>query len=309
MVTATRGHLWGLVVGGSVLVAIAFRLTGLSVAWSTGAPYLAMIGLIAGVAALRVRLTDARQLRLADLIELLGLFCWVSALGGLGSYAVAAASHGFHDAALAKIDIAMGFDWVRMYRFFLDHPWLMAISAPVYRTIFVTPLIVIAALVLTGNVARARTFILVFGISLLLSLAIFYLFPARAALAYHIGSGARYATVTEGVTGAIIDSLRAGTLTIIDPARIAGLLSFPSFHATSAVLFVWAGWPLKGARIPLIIVNGAMLAATPLEGAHYMIDLIGGIAIACAFIASLYVRSSARAAADIERSGREVRAV
>ncbi|VVT19146.1 conserved membrane hypothetical protein [Sphingomonas sp. EC-HK361] len=301
MVTATRGHLWGLVIGGSLLVAIGFRMTGLSVARSTGAPYLAMIGLIAGVAALRGRLTDARQLRLADLIELLGLFCWVSALGGLGSYAVAAASHGFHDAALANIDSAMGFDWLATYRFFAGHSWLTAVTAPAYRTIFATPLVVIAALTMTGRAERARTFVAVFGVALCVCLFSFYFLPARSALAYHVGMAPGYMPATGLDHVAIIEALRGGAVHVVDPARIVGLITFPSFHAVCAVLFTWSGWPVARLRMPLLLVNGMMLAATPVEGTHYLIDVIAGLALAAALIGVAHRRNLPASAAARHR--------
>lgn len=298
-----------MVIAGSLLVALGCRITGLSVAAATAAPYFLMIILLILIAFTRRGMRNERQLRLADLIESLGLFCWVSALGGLGSYVVAASSHGFHDAMLARIDGAIGFDWTGMYDIIVAHPWLTLISAPAYRSIFITPLLVIAGLTLAGEIARVRTFIAIFGAALLLSLALFYFFPARAALMFYVGAHPAYPTVTSGATGTIIGSLRDGSVTVIDLAQLAGLLSFPSFHATSAILFVWAGWPLRKVRVPLIIVNGAMLAATPLEGAHYLIDVIGGVMIAFGFIFALHARAAVTAVGRSQFFRREESAV
>jgi hypothetical protein len=39
-------------------------------------------------------------------------------------------------------------------------------------------------------------------------------------------------------------------------------------------------------RPVVVVVNGAMLAATPINGGHYFVDVIAGIAIAVAAIAA-----------------------
>jgi len=72
--------------------------------------------------------------------------------------------------------------------------------------------------------------------------------------------------------------------------NLYGILTFPSFHAASAVMFAWAGWSLRIFRWPLIAINMAMLAATPFEGAQYFVDLIGGALVALAAIAIVQSR-------------------
>jgi len=87
-------------------------------------------------------------------------------------------------------------------------------------------------------------------------------------------------------TGQLRDilALRDGSLRELELFKLAGIVSFPSFHAASAVFYTWALWPVRGARTVAIAVNGLMLAATPVIGAHYMIDVIGGVALAAASV-------------------------
>jgi membrane-associated phospholipid phosphatase len=82
-----------------------------------------------------------------------------------------------------------------------------------------------------------------------------------------------------------IEALRAGTTHSVSLATLTGLIAFPSFHTSAAILMIWAAWPLAWLRLPVLAVNGAMLAATPVEGAHYLIDMIGGGALALFAIA------------------------
>ncbi len=79
---------------------------------------------------------------------------------------------------------------------------------------------------------------------------------------------------------------RDGTLRHLDLLGLAGIVTFPSFHAASAALYAWALWPAKWLRPIVVLANGAMLAATPIIGGHYFVDLFAGLAIAALSIAA-----------------------
>ena len=81
--------------------------------------------------------------------------------------------------------------------------------------------------------------------------------------------------------------MRAGTLSRIGIGSLAGLITFPSFHSVSALLFVWASWPARRLRAPMVAINLTMLAATPIEGSHYLVDVIGGAMVALLSVLSL----------------------
>ena len=78
--------------------------------------------------------------------------------------------------------------------------------------------------------------------------------------------------------------VRDGTLRHLDLFALAGIVTFPSFHAASAVLYLWALWPVRWMRPIALVANAAMLASTPVDGGHYFVDLIAGIALAGAAI-------------------------
>jgi membrane-associated phospholipid phosphatase len=75
-------------------------------------------------------------------------------------------------------------------------------------------------------------------------------------------------------------ALRDGSLRHLELFKLAGIVSFPSFHTASGVLYIWALWPVRYFRWAAIATNAWMIAATPLIGAHYVIDVIGGIGVA-----------------------------
>jgi len=83
-----------------------------------------------------------------------------------------------------------------------------------------------------------------------------------------------------------LPAVRDGTLRALDLGALSGIVTFPSFHAASAVLYLWALWPVKWLRPVTLLANGTMLAATPIVGGHYFVDIFAGIAVAVGAIAA-----------------------
>ncbi len=57
------------------------------------------------------------------------------------------------------------------------------------------------------------------------------------------------------------------------------LISFPSWHAAAAVIFMLSAWSVPVLRWLGLVLNVLMLAATPVQGAHYISDMIVGAGI------------------------------
>ena len=52
---------------------------------------------------------------------------------------------------------------------------------------------------------------------------------------------------------------RDGTLRHLDLLGLSGIVTFPSFHAASAVLYSWALWGARWIRPIVVVANGALL--------------------------------------------------
>ena len=79
-------------------------------------------------------------------------------------------------------------------------------------------------------------------------------------------------------------AMRNGTLHALDLARLAGLVNFPSFHTTLAIVFVYA---VRRRSRPLTIaaaLNVVMIVSVLTEGGHYLVDVIAGAAVAAGAI-------------------------
>ena len=79
--------------------------------------------------------------------------------------------------------------------------------------------------------------------------------------------------------------IRDGSMRALDLDAMTGIVTFPSFHAASAVIYLWALWPVKLLRPIALIANLLMIAATPAVGGHYFVDVVAGLALAAASIA------------------------
>jgi hypothetical protein len=64
------------------------------------------------------------------------------------------------------------------------------------------------------------------------------------------------------------------------------------------VILVIALWPIPVVRWLVLSLNTAMLVSTPIDGSHYLIDIVAGIAIAVASfaLAEVMVRWTGREA-------------
>ena len=206
------------------------------------------------------------QLRLRDFSEAALALIAIAAMGAIGSYETAADTSGFADAALAHSDRLLHFDWLAVYTTVVQHPLLQHLGAAAYGSIYLSPWLVLGWLAWHGERTRAHRFLLTFWIAAALTLALFPLLPARGALQF--------------------PALRLHTIHAIDLGAVRGLVCAPSFHTACAVMFIAAAWPFPALRRLILPINLAMLAATPVEGTHYLTDMIMGAAVAIAAIVS-----------------------
>jgi membrane-associated phospholipid phosphatase len=144
------------------------------------------------------------------------------------------------------------------------------------------------------RVDRLQAYLIAFAIAVTATAVVASFIPAANALIYVDQAPTDVSTLPDGGHSYFptLEGLRAGTLRIIDFSRMEGLIAFPSFHTANAILFVWALWPIRLLRLPMLVLNFLLIASTPLAGAHYVFDLIGGavVAFAAIFATSRLVR-------------------
>lgn len=270
-------------VGASALaVALMMAFEGLTI--DPRSPSFAGLAVVLGGFAVLRHATRAMasrtQVRLHDLADSALLLLAMIALGGVASYVAATVTSGYYDAELSHADDLVHFDWLAMYGLFAAHPLLQRAGELAYASIYVSPLAVIGYLAWHGHRAHARQFLAAAWISIVLTLLIFPLFPARGALDFLWHGPVPY-TPPEGFRqDVVIDALRGHALTTVDLAQLRGVVCAPSFHTVCAVVFIATSWPLAALRRYMVPVNLAMLVSTPVEGTHYLSDMLLGVLVA-----------------------------
>ncbi len=245
-------------------------------------------------------LRDRRRwsLVLADVVEYYSLFMALALIGAVSSYPVAALSEGFADAGLQRMDELLQFDWLAWYRTVAAHRSLQLLGIAAYQSIFLTPALLLGWFALTGQRRQAHRFLAAFAIAAALTLAIYSQMPAVGPFSYLWHGPIPYMPVSELWQPDLIPALRDHTLTTVDVGQLRGLVSAPSFHAASATLYIAAAQRCGPLRWWLTAIPCAMLVSTPVEGTHYLIDLIlgAGVALVAWFFASLLMRWRVRTA-------------
>jgi membrane-associated phospholipid phosphatase len=244
-----------------------------------------------------------RQIR--DFCEYMLVFLTIALLGVFASYAAAAQTSGFADPALQRIDLALHFDWLAWYRAVCSYRVLQYVGSAAYDTIYVSPIVLLAYFARVQSRFAAHRFLLTFWLGVLLTIVLFPLVPAAGPLAYLWHGPIPYMPTSALYQEQMIPALRAHLVRDIDLGALRGLVCAPSFHTVSAVLYITAAWPVRTLRWLIVPLNLAMLLATPVEGTHYLIDMIAGllVAIVATFAAKavLYLVERRQAGA---RSGR-----
>ena len=81
-------------------------------------------------------------------------------------------------------------------------------------------------------------------------------------------------------------ALRAGGTFTLDIEKAQGIITFPSYHAALGLLLLIGAFANRGLRWPFVAMNITMIAASPIDGGHYFVDVAAGLAIAAASYAT-----------------------
>jgi membrane-associated phospholipid phosphatase len=206
----------------------------------------------------------------------------VTAIVGPLSYVAGATNWPLQDSTFLAIDRALGMDPEPIARFVNDHRWLARCLESGYGLIKWPLLGIPIILTMSLRLLRLQQFTLSLSLALAITIAISALVPAIGTYYGLNVSPSSFPSVNTLYAAQLRDilALREGSLRHLELYKLAGIVSFPSFHAASAVLYMWALWPVRSIGGIAVALNMLMIAATPVIGAHYMIDIIGGVVLA-----------------------------
>lgn len=197
------------------------------------------------------------------------------------SYLVVGVSMPLVDDDFSRWDRAIGFDWLAASYWVAEHPVIKWAFSLAYHSGLFQIGFVVLFLGFTARIKQLEEFIELYVAGLLLAIAVSLLFPAAGPWL----GGPTPMPFDASVLSHFLP-LRNGSMRTIDLDHLQGLISMPSAHAMIAIFLCYA---MRGAgMISLLFValNALMLVATPTEGGHYLVDVIGGILCAGAMIVS-----------------------
>jgi hypothetical protein len=219
-------------------------------------------------------------------------FVIVTALVTPLTYVAAAAGLPLQDANLALADAVFGLDWSGYLHFVAKLPRLPDVFAGAYAMISWS----LIALPLLLSWGRHHVHMHLFTLALILTLvavtAVSALVPALGAYQQFGVDLADHAHIAApGYLDTLRDlpRVRDGSLRMLDMTNLVGIVTFPSFHAAAAVLYLWGYWPVRWLRPAAVVTNGAMLFAAPIGGGHYFVDILAGMTVAIMGIAAASV--------------------
>lgn len=238
-----------------------------------------VIPLVLGVAVLDLVIQLVPQTRTVAAVRILlyGILYLVITVvcGILAAYAMQRFAFPLQDQLLTGLDRALALDWPGYAHWVDRHAAVQSIFHFTYYTISPQIALPVVVFAFSNRPEEARVYLLAFAIAFTLTIIISALMPAlgpemfvdRATFGDLRFSGATPFDHLMHLRG-------AGPLVMTDPP--GGIGTFPSFHATVAVLT-----PLTLRRYPrlfaaLLVLDAAMLGATVSEGAHYFSDVVAG---------------------------------
>jgi membrane-associated phospholipid phosphatase len=238
---------------------------------------------VIGIAILDVAIQYAPPGRIVEGVQtfLYGfLYLGVTIVCGIfAAYAMQRLAFPLQDGFLDSSDKALGFQWVD-YAFWVDnHPLVQQVFYHAYHSIMLQTLLPLVVLVLANRIDDLRLYLLAYAIAFVSTIIVSALMPAAGPIAFVDRSMFHILHFTGGTPLDHLARLReAGSLVFDDPP--GGIATFPSFHATIAILTPLSLRRIRPIFIALLFLDAAMLGATVTEGAHYLTDIIAGSGMA-----------------------------
>jgi hypothetical protein len=177
------------------------------------------------------------------------------------------------DEQFTQMDRMLGFHWLDFYNAVQRRPGVSTLLGLAYGSLLPQIIVAIIYLSTIGRHDRSHELWWTAFVTLAATAALSGLFPAAGTF-HHYG-----VALDRAIHLPHFLALRDGSVLHFAVHEMQGIVTFPSYHAVLAILLTYA---YRGTRWfkAAAVLNGVMLVSTPIYGGHYLVDLIGGAAIA-----------------------------
>jgi PAP2 superfamily len=262
----TQLLIWLMILLTGIFDSISLLAQGMTIDWALRWPAIIFVSalVVMSVICLWFRRPEVSRLFLAA--------AQVSAMSQVLSifvYAMAASPNPISDPMFMRADAALGFDWMWWFTWVSSHSTVHLILSYAYNSV---PFQITIALVYFSYIDAKRIdeFLIAGMTALFITCMIAYLLPGIGAWSAH---GVGIEPWREDLL-----ALRAHSLLRIGNAD--GIITFPSYHTVLGVLLIYMYRFQKWLFYPIFLLNGLMIASVLSEGAHYLVDMLSGLAVA-----------------------------
>jgi hypothetical protein len=200
----------------------------------------------------------------------------------LGFPVTLAARLGMHiplqDLRFEQWDRWLGIHVSDIHAWALTH-WFGVFAEKCYLQLFTFMQIAILLPIFTGRLKAAQSFIVANLVAFVVGLPFFALLPG-----IDPWYGDHFMAVPDAAmckSFVLLAIREAGPYIYKYPA---GAICFPSFHVIWAILCVYALWGYRYLRLPACLFGTLIVISTVTTGNHYVVDVLGGIAVTVAAI-------------------------
>jgi len=212
-----------------------------------------------------------RQPQAARFTLTLTQFIAFAHVGTILTYALTAASpFPMADSLFEREDIALGFHWLPWFQWINRHSAINVLLVLAYNSM-VPQFTILTALFSYDNAKRVDELLVASMVAIIIIFPVMYLLPSVGAFAPHgIADGKNWETD--------ILQMRSHTVFVIHPWE--GIVTFPSYHTVLGILFINMARGIKWLFYPLLMLNALLMASVMNVGGHYLVDVVGGVAVA-----------------------------
>ena len=185
------------------------------------------------------------------------------------TYIAAAAAGPLWDQTFLALDHALGFDWLAWFHFVTARPWLAVALQFLYVSLAFQAFYFCIFMGGMGSSTRLKEIFWLVSVSLGLTSLGAWLAPALGPFEiFHLKSLGPFLPEME--------TLRLGLPVHRSIGQMQGIVTFPSFHTTMALIMTYAFRGTSAIGWLIAIVNLLLLFSVPVYGGHYLMDMLAG---------------------------------
>lgn len=199
--------------------------------------------------------------------------------GVLAAYATQRFAFPLQDHLFESADMALGVKWFDIAYWVDSHPVIQGIFKLAYDSMSSQIALPLVALAFSNRLSEVRIYLLAFAIALTVTTIVAGLLPAASPIALVDRATFNVLRFTGATPLDHLTRLRAAAPMLLSGVP-GGIITFPSFHSTVAILTPLTLRSYPRIFVALLILDAAMLGGCVIEGAHYICDILAGSGVA-----------------------------